>query len=139
MKGLLRVMACLLGAFLLISGCRKEPLSPDAVAPGRVTSVKTPTERRIERLHPAETRAGVPFNVQPDGGSAIAVVGTGFDRSDVITWNGKPLDTTFGSEALLTAAVPAPLIAAPATVTVEVRSADVPKNPAGPAVFKILP
>ncbi len=139
MKRSVRVMSCLLGAAFLVAGCRREALRPDAVAPGRVTSARTPAERRIERLYPAETRAGVPFNGQPGGGSAIAVGGTGFRQSDVIYWNGKPLETTFGSAVLLTAAVPAPLIAAPATVTVEVRSADSPKDTAGPAVFKVLP
>lgn len=127
------VVAC------LVAGCRNEPLRSDTIAPGRVTTVKTPTERRVERLYPAETRTGVPFNLQPDGASAIAVGGTGFRRSDVIYWNGVLLPTTFGSPELLTAKVPAALFATPATVTVEVRSAGAPREAAASAVFKVLP
>jgi hypothetical protein len=134
-----RVTALILGAAILAAGCRKEPLRPDAIAPGRVTGVKTQTERRIERLYPAETRAGVPFNIQPNGNSAISVVGAGLLRSDAIYWNGVRLPTVFGSPALLTAEVPAALLGTPATVTVEVRSADAPKAPAGSAVFRVLP
>jgi hypothetical protein len=139
-----RVTALILGAAILTAGCRKEPLRPDAIAPGRVTtvrtqSVRTQTERRIEHLYPAETRAGVPFNIQPGGGSAIAVAGTGFRRSDVIHWNGKPLVTVFGSPALLTAEVPAALLGTPATVTVEVRSAEGPGILTCSAVFRVLP
>jgi hypothetical protein len=134
-----RVTALILGAAILAAGCRKEPLRPDAISPGRVTGVRTQPERRIERLYPAETRAGVPFNLQPGGSSAIAVAGTGFRRSDVIHWNGKPLATVFGSPALLTAEVPAALLGTPATVTVEVRSAGAAEVPAGSAVFRVLP
>jgi hypothetical protein len=139
MRRLGKGTALILGAAFLAAGCRKEPVRPDAISPGRVTSVRTPTERRIARLYPAETRAGVAFNLQPGGGSAIAVAGTGFRQSDVIYWNGKPLATVFGSPALLTAEVPAALLGTPATVTVEVRSADGPEIQAYSAVFRVLP
>lgn len=134
-----RVTALILGAAILAAGCRKEPLRPDAIAPGRVTGVKTQTERRIERLYPAETHAGVPFNIQPNGNSAISVVGAGLLRSDAIYWNGVRLPTVFGSPANLTAEVPPALLGTPATVTVEVRSAGSPEAPAGSAVFRVLP
>jgi len=132
-------LTAFLGVVVLVAGCRREAPRADAIAPGRVTSPRTATAPRIDRLYPAEARAGVPFNVQPGGGSAIAVLGSGFRRSDVIFWNGRPLATTFGTPGLLTAVVPSPLIAAPADVTVEVRSAVAPKDAAGSAVFKILP
>jgi hypothetical protein len=136
-----RRYALVLGVALFAAGCAKESPRPPDIPPGRLTTAKpTPTmERRIERLYPAETRAGVPFNLQPDGVSAIAVAGTGFNRSDVIYWDGKPLATVFGNPALLTAVIPAALIAAPATVAVEVRSADPPQATRCSAVFKVLP
>lgn len=112
----------ILGAALLAVGCRKEPLRPDAIAPGRVTSVRTPSERRIERLYPAETRAGVPFNAQPNGSSAISVVGTGLLRTDAIYWNGVRLPTVFGSPANLTAEVLPNQLREPGDVNIEVRS-----------------
>ena len=60
----------------------------------------------ITSLHPDRSVAGIKFNEQPNSQSAIAVVGKRFSRSSVIFFNDQPLETTFGSEELLTALVP---------------------------------
>lgn len=126
MRRLGKGTALILGAAFLAAGCRKESLRPDAIAPGRVTSVRTQTERRVERLYPAETRAGVPFNIQPNGNSAISVVGAGLLRTDAIYWNGVRLPTVFGSPANLTAEVHTDLLRKPGEVHLEIRSDSVP-------------
>lgn len=142
MRRLGRVTALILGAAILTAGCRKEPLRPDAIAPGRVTtvrtqSVRTQTERRIEHLYPAETRAGVPFNIQPNGNSAISVVGAGLLRTDAIYWNGMRLPTVFGSPANLTAEVLPDQLRKPGDVNIEVRSDSVPEAATLTARFRI--
>ena len=61
---------------------------------------------RIEALYPSGTVFNQRFNVQPEGGSAIAVRGWSFQRGSEICFDGSPLPTTYGSSQLLTARVP---------------------------------
>jgi hypothetical protein len=89
----------------------------------------------VTRLAPASTVQGKSFNVQPDGASALAVEGANFLPCATIDFGGKPLPTTFGSAALLTAVVPGALLGSAGDVEVVV------KNPGGkesyPATFRI--
>jgi hypothetical protein len=75
---------------------------------------------RILQLIPPSIVAGRPFNVQPTGGSALVVVGSGFSRIAVLRWNEVPLLTTFGNAGLLTALVPERLYARPGLVRIAV-------------------
>jgi hypothetical protein len=57
------------------------------------------------------------------GGSAFSffVNGSGFTNSSVVQWNGTPIPTTFGTNAILTATISASLIATPGTATISVK------------------
>jgi hypothetical protein len=75
-----------------------------------------PTRTRVETVveyGPNGTAAGVPFNVQPDGRSALWMRVSGeFGLSAVIQFDDKPLQTAV-SDKLLTAIVPSDLLASP--------------------------
>jgi hypothetical protein len=67
----------------------------------------------LKKLHPGSCEAGVTFNVQPDGQSAMVVDCARATPLTVIVWNGKMLQTSYGSTQLLSAIVPAELYATP--------------------------
>jgi hypothetical protein len=81
---------------------------------------------RIDSIVPAEARAGIAFNRQPDGTAAISVVGGGFVRGSVVTANRLELETAFGNEGWVTAIVPAELYARSGRIAIVVL------NPEGP-------
>jgi hypothetical protein len=89
----------------------------------------------ITRLAPAAIPAGRTFNVQPGGASALAIEGANFLPGAVAEFAGRPLETTFGSAALVTAVVPAELLSRAGEFEVVV------KNPGGkessPAAFRV--
>lgn len=124
----------ILGAIL---GCRADPRS--FVGTGRISRARGGPERALLALSPALARAGEAFQRQATGESALAVLGAGFSRGDVIFWGGRPLRTTFAHSRLLTAIVPTELIEKPGDVEVTVE------NPADPALarlratFRLLP
>jgi hypothetical protein len=111
--------------------CRQRQQQPvPRIAPAEVTRAPR-DDRKIERLHPASGRAGRAFNRQPDGQSALAVAGAGFEKGDAVFWNGKPLMTTFADPNLVTALVPAKLLEKPGEIIVTVR------NPADPESIEV--
>jgi hypothetical protein len=120
-------------------GCRRrEEQALPRIAPAEVTRAPR-GDRKIERLHPASSRAGQSFNRQPDGQSALAVAGVGFEKGDVVFWNGRPLTTTFANPSLLTALVPPDLHREPGDVAITVRN---PGDPASEEVrggLRLLP
>jgi len=59
------------------------------------------------------TRAGEPFNVQPDGTAAIWVRHQDAESGTVIAFDGRPLRTVSAAGDVLTATVPSELFAAP--------------------------
>ena len=93
-----------------------EPYADVFAIPGR-----DPAPPRITGVFPERIVAGFGFNVQPSGRSAIAVRGSGFLAADVLCWNGRPLATTFGGPALMSAEVPARLFAEPGTAGITIR------------------
>jgi len=62
-------------------------------------------------IGPNEIRAGVDFNVQPNGESAIWVITKSATKDTVIYWNDTQLRTDYKNSELLTAAVPKSLYA----------------------------
>ena len=63
----------------------------------------------LTAVHPLATRAGEKFNAQPDGSSAISVEGQNFTPDAVIMFGEAALQTTYGSDTILTAIVPGAL------------------------------
>ena len=95
--------------------------------------------RRLVALVPAEARAGEVFQRQPNGRAGLAVLGSGLTRGDVIHWAGRPLETTYASSRLVTAAVPAELLARSRDVPVTIQNSLDPSLPALHATFRLLP
>lgn len=123
------------------SGCRGSEAPAPAPAPAAEQSV--PAEppapsRAIVRLHPATAKVGEAFNRQPNGSSAIAVVGAGFVRGDKAYWGGQVLKTVFGGETTLTAEVPPPLVSQPGDVEISVKNPDDPQSVEVRATFRVL-
>ncbi len=82
------------------------------------TSASTPQLRSVV---PDRAHAGEPFNVQPDGQSAISIICENAVPGTVVMFSGTPLPTTFGSEHLLSAFVPSSLYEKPSVVDVWLR------------------
>jgi len=137
-------------AFLLVgvaavlgNGCQRRAerstAASNAPAPASATPTEGKRERAISRLHPAQARIGESINRQPDGSSAIAVVGTGFVRSDKVFWGGQPLKTVFGNGTTLTAEVPRTLLSQPGDVPISVKDPTDPQSTEIRATFRLLP
>jgi hypothetical protein len=102
------------------------------VNPGPVTSAPAVftigSAPAISSLSPSSVSAGAP-------GFNLTVSGSGFVAASTVQWAGTPLTTTFVSATQLTAAVPANLLTAPASVNITVV------NPgpvtSAPAVFTV--
>lgn len=89
---------------------------------------------RLLGVFPARTRAGIGFNVQPGGESALAVTAGNISRRTIIVFGGRPLATTFGGAGYLTALVPPALIAAPGRYEVVLRD---PAGESEPLEFEV--
>jgi len=79
---------------------------------------------RVDRVHPGSTAAGVGFQIQPNGQSAIAVEGAHFQPGAIVLFNGRDLKTTYGNPGFLSALVPDESIAQEGTIKVRVRNAN---------------
>jgi hypothetical protein len=84
---------------------------------GRTVSA-TPAGPSISGISPSSVSAG-------SGTFILTVNGSGFTASDVVTWNGTALATTFVSSTVLQATVPASLIAQQGPVSIAVSGAGV--------------
>jgi hypothetical protein len=130
-------------AAVLGNGCQRRAEQSTAAsnmpAPASATPGEDKRERAISRLHPAQARIGESFNRQPNGSSAIAVVGTGFVRSDKVFWGDQPLKTVFGSETTLTAEVPPTVLSQPGDVQISVKDPTDPQSTEIRATFRLLP
>jgi hypothetical protein len=80
-----------------------------AAEPSESAGRERPKRLRLVRLHPARTAPGMPFNIQPDGAAALAVECRNARRGTVIVFGEVTLETSFHSQELLTAFVPAEL------------------------------
>jgi hypothetical protein len=78
----------------------------------------------LTEVFPSGAVAGIPFNVQPDGTSALGVTGAGFLPDAKIYFGNWELKTKFKSPKELTATVQNDYIDSPAGLTVFVRNPD---------------
>ena len=78
----------------------------------------------ISQLSPDNTNAG-------GAAFALTVNGGNFDSSAVVNWDGVAQSTTFVSSSQLVIAIPASMIAAPATVQISVTNPALGKGPYG--------
>jgi hypothetical protein len=79
---------------------------------------------RIDRIYPDSTAAGVKFQIQPNGQSAISLAGANFQPGAIVIFNGRNLPTTYGNSGLVSTLVPDDLIARAATIRVRVLNAN---------------
>lgn len=89
----------------------------------------------IERLHPAEAFAGVAFNVQTNGTSALAVTCRNATKETRIVFAGRELPTTFGGPELLSVEVPPELTERAGQMAVLLRD---PAGESQAAEFRVL-
>ena len=61
------------------------------------------------------------YAVAGGGAFSLFVNGSGFTPSSAVEWNGTPLPTTFGTDAILTASVSDSMISSPGTIKVTVK------------------
>jgi len=96
-------------------------------------AVTTPT---ITSVSPTQTQAGVDFNVQPSGFSAIGVAGRHFEAGAVILINGKKQPTVNG-DGFVSTTVPREAYARPGNISIQVRNpGDVVSEP---FLIRVLP
>jgi hypothetical protein len=112
-----------LAVLALVAACRRAPdvPPPGRIAPSAVERSGAAGRRRISLLYPDRTTAGIGFNVQKGGDSALLVTGWGFAADDLIYWNGKPLVTSVADATQISAIVPKALYATPGTARVQVK------------------
>jgi hypothetical protein len=111
----------------------------DATAEFRAFATAKASEQlippKITSVSPAETRAGVDFNVQGNGFSALGVAGLNFEFGAEVLINGQKQPTASGGDWVSTI-VPREIYARPGNVSVQVR------NPGGidsePVFFRVL-
>lgn len=105
---------------MLLPACSKEGgyAPPDKTEASNSVPAK---DLKIASWGPQETRAGVSFNAQPDGGAAFWVqMNQSLDGSDAaVELNGKVLNSAI-SDTLITANVPAESYAKPGTYVLHV-------------------
>jgi hypothetical protein len=97
----------------------------DRVVPPKITS-----------LGPPETRAGVGFNVQSSGLSALGVAGSNFEPGSEILINGQKQPTAFGSTGWVTTIFPREAYSRPGNIIVQVRNPD--GEDSNPYTFRVL-
>src|SRR5579864_7014614 len=107
----------LVPVFLLCAGCSEPQKSGAADTGPAPASMAAPY---LLVVTPRGTVERKPFNTQPDGGSAFAANGKGFDPHAVITANGRKLPTAFGNSGWLTSEMPSELYEKAGVVTITV-------------------
>jgi hypothetical protein len=80
-------------ALLMLAACGSSPSAPGVLP-------------RIVKLYPEEVATGSPFNLQPNGKSAIAIGCEHATPKTVVVWDGQQLETAFGSAETVSAVVP---------------------------------
>lgn len=111
------ILPILLFAFL--AACGPSPQTGAQPAPG--SPALKPV---ISSLTPAGTVEKTPFQVQPDGTSAISVTGQNFEAGTVVFANGQKLDSVFGNPTWVTATMPPQLFAKAGIVAIKVIASD---------------
>ncbi len=81
-------------------------------------------EAKIEKLLPDKVMEGQPFNQQPNGASALSVLGSNLIKGSRIKLNGMPLETASGDGTSLAALVPIELFAKAGSYAISVETPD---------------
>ena len=116
------LVSCTLAFCLFGNGCRDAATE----ATGKL-GVETGTAGRsqdrpvLHSLHPDSTEVGQPFNVQPNGDSAIAAQCANASTGTTIVFGTRALPTVYGGTNLLTAVVPPSLYSTPGKMSVFLR------------------
>lgn len=87
---------------------------------------KSPTlpEAKIDRIVPDKVVEGQPFQQQPNGQSAMSVLGSNLVKGSRIKLNGMPLETASGDGTSLAALIPTNLFSKPGNYVVTVETPD---------------
>jgi len=93
--------------FLRLAGFDDAEIGYPAAGPRRSAE---PDQLRLCAVHPPSTRLGQGFNVQPNGVSVFAIECEHAGPWSTVMCDGQPLETTFGSPALITAIAPPGLL-----------------------------
>jgi hypothetical protein len=107
-------------------------------------------EARIEQLVPDKVVVGTQFQPQPDGGSALSVLGRNLVKGSKIKLNGMALETSSGDGTSLAAIVPPKLFAQEGSFIVTVETPDgrstnslawvvLPKTGPAPQIKELFP
>jgi glycosyltransferase involved in cell wall biosynthesis len=98
-----------------------EPAAGEGTSRSGFTHIPAVPPPVLKALHPASAPAGVAFNLQRDGRSALAVECENAGMFTSIVFGGVPLETTCGGGSLLSALVPPELCLRPARIEVQLR------------------
>lgn len=89
----------------------------------------------LAKLYPESTPAGVGFNVQANGESAMGLTGANFIPGVRVLLDGEPQETNFGDIDKLSCFFPKKFLARPGKVKVTVRNPDGKESP--PVEFNV--
>jgi hypothetical protein len=81
-------------------------------------------EAKIDKLVPDKVMEGQPFQPQPNGASALSVLGSNLVKGSRIKVNGMPLETASGDGTSLAALVPSEMFAKAGSYAVGVETPD---------------
>ena len=123
------------------AGCRHGPDAPppNRIEPALLSRSGVSRERQLFRVHPDRTRAGLGFQIQEGGDSALLLTGWGFTRGDRVFWSGAALATAFADPTMISAVVPQGLLARPGTAHLEVRDTSDPSRSVLSSDFVVTP
>ena len=79
---------------------------------------------RVDQVLPDKVLEGQGFNVQPDGGSALSILGAHFGPGARIRFNGEPVETVVSSSTNLAAIIPPKFFAKAGVLAVSVDLPD---------------
>src|SRR5436190_21149634 len=87
---------------------------------------KAPTlpEAKIDKVVPDKVVEGQAFQQQPNGASAMSVLGSNLVKGSRIKLNGMPLETASGDGTSLAAIIPTEMFAKPGNYVVTVETPD---------------
>jgi len=94
-------------------------------------------EAKIDKLLPDKVMEGQPFNQQPNGASALSVLGSNLVKGSRIKLNGMPLETASGDGSSLAALIPKEIFAKSGTYIISVEMPD--GRPTNTLSWTVLP
>jgi hypothetical protein len=128
---------------LLSLSCRQPEWAQIAPAEPRPISGRTaahpPAALAATDIVPQKATAGVGFDIDFDGTSAVSVGGDGFTTSTTVVFDGHPLTTQVINRRYLIARIPPNLLAAARKVEVVLADDSPPLRRAPALIFEILP